>query len=40
VASVTRTKLRNAIAEALWDYVSATQLADVCDDLRMPLARR
>jgi len=38
VASVTRTKLRNAIAEALWDYVSATQLADVCDDLRMPLA--
>jgi very-short-patch-repair endonuclease len=38
VATVTRTKLRNAIAEALWDYVSATQLADVCDDLRMPLA--
>jgi very-short-patch-repair endonuclease len=38
VASVTRTKLRNAIAEALWDYVSATQLADVCDDLRMPPA--
>lgn len=38
MASVTRTKLRNAIAEALWDYVSATQLADVCDDLRMPPA--
>ena len=38
MASVTRTKLRNAIAEALWDSVSATQLADVCDDLRMPPA--
>lgn len=35
---MTRTKLRSAIAEALWDYVSANQLADVCDDLKMPTA--
>ena len=38
MAAVTRTKLRNAIAEALWDFVSANQLADVCDDLKMPPA--
>ncbi|MFL6162640.1 MAG: hypothetical protein ACJ74U_10445 [Jatrophihabitantaceae bacterium] len=38
VAVVTKTKLRNALAEALWDSVSANQLADVCDELKMPPA--
>lgn len=33
---MTKTKVRNAIAEALWDHVSANQLADVCDELGMP----
>ncbi len=27
-----KTKLRSALAEALWEYVSADQLADVCGD--------
>ncbi|MGF6884992.1 very-short-patch-repair endonuclease [Nocardia sp. GAS34] len=36
MTNVTPYKLRRAIAEALWEQISAHHLAEVCDDLGMP----